>query len=289
MMRLLHLLTFQLLLLLQVGKSSAFSLLDLSSANGDVGRHGRCHAPVCRVEGQQLQVSIRSRQVHAGVWGGCRSQSFSNVQRLARADDGYDEKDSMSSSFSSTNQTLVTREIFQRDLLLDPVVKRSKGGKNSNNNNKSSGYKILDNRDSLPFRVEHVTPDPYTHPDVKRKKMKKVPRRPGSIEEGLLSSVYDIGGVLESSNDKLDGKTMVGEFVLDKHTTTGDLLEIGDMQYKVVRHKCQYKYAGGKRFVMIRKILQVKEIGRILQEEYLTRQWEQSPVAAPPGSSSENI
>ena len=113
--------------------------------------------------------------------------------------------------------------MFQRELLQDPVVKRSKGKSNK------SGYKVLDNRDSLPFRVEQVTPDPYTHPDIKKKKMKKVPRRSGTIEEGLLSSVYSIG----SNNDNNDDKTMVGEFMLDKHTTSGDLLEIGDVQYKV--------------------------------------------------------
>ena len=28
---------------------------------------------------------------------------------------------------------------------------------------------------------------------------------------------------------------------------------------------------------MVRKILQVKEVGRVYQEEYLTRQWESSP------------
>lgn len=49
-----------------------------------------------------------------------------------------------------------------------------------------------------------------------------------------------------------------------------------DIQYKVVRHKCQYKYVGGKRFVMVRKILQVKEIGRLQTEEYLKRQFHKS-------------
>jgi hypothetical protein len=162
------------------------------------------------------------------------------------------------------NETVVTTEMFQRELLADPVVKRKKGRK--------TDYKVLDNRDSLPFRVEHTVPDPYTHPDVKRKKANKVKRQLNSVEEGLKSSLFLNSG--DGSND--DGRTSLGEYNLDKHTTTGDLLEIGDIQYKVVRHKCQYKYAGGKRFVMVRKVLQVKEVGRLQTEEYLKRQWSQS-------------
>lgn len=37
-----------------------------------------------------------------------------------------------------------------------------------------------------------------------------------------------------------------------------------------------HQYAGGKRFVMVRKILQVKEVGRVQAEEYLARQWQNS-------------
>lgn len=156
-------------------------------------------------------------------------------------DDGHDDEYEFQATswdgMPNNNQTLVTREMFQRHLLQDPVVvkRKSGGGNKSNNNNNNKGYKILDNRDSLPFRVEHVTPDPYTHPEIKRMKVKKAaPRRPGSsIEEGLLSSIFDVGAAARNSNQDDKGKTMVGEFILDKHTTTGDLLEIGDVQYKV--------------------------------------------------------
>jgi len=166
-------------------------------------------------------------------------------------------------SSPTNNDTLVTREMFQRELLADPVVKRKKG--------KRTEYKVLDNRDSLPFRVENQVPDPYTKKELKQKQAKKVRKHPNTIEEGLKSSLY-----VQDETNKDDGRTMIGEYFLDKHTTTGDVLEIGDVQYKVVRHKCQYKYAGGKRFVMVRKILQVKEISRLQTEEYLKRQLQQS-------------
>ena len=50
--------------------------------------------------------------------------------------------------------------------------------------------------------------------------------------------------------------------------------------HQVTRHKCQYKYAGGSKFVMVSKILQVKEVGRLMTEEYLKRQWKKSPDEA---------
>ena len=53
-----------------------------------------------------------------------------------------------------------------------------------------------------------------------------------------------------------------------RSTSCGDIIEIGDgTQYQVQKARCQYKYAGGKRFVMTRKILEVKEIKRILVEK----------------------
>jgi hypothetical protein len=192
----------------------------------------------------------------------CRRLQHHHREECIRLYESADDEGPSPSS--SMNETVVTTEMFQRELLADPVVKRKKGRK--------TDYKVLDNRDSLPFRVEHTVPDPYTHPDVKRKKANKVKRQLNSVEEGLKSSLFLNSG--DGSND--DGRTSLGEYNLDKHTTTGDLLEIGDIQYKVVRHKCQYKYAGGKRFVMVRKVLQVKEVGRLQTEEYLKRQWSQS-------------
>lgn len=164
---------------------------------------------------------------------------------------------------SSSNKTLVTKEMFLRDLLQDPVVKRKKIGRRS-----LSDYKVLDNRDSLPFAVQLTTPDPYTHPQVKQKQARKVKKRADAIEERIASKLY-------AGNDSTVS-TLLGEFQLDKHTTNGDILQIGNVEYKVVKHRCQYKYAGGQRFVMVRKILHVKEVGRWQTEEQLARQWQQS-------------
>ena len=44
----------------------------------------------------------------------------------------------------------------------------------------------------------------------------------------------------------------------------------------MVTARSQFKYAGGKRFVMVRKILEVKEITRIAEEESLKRLMQKS-------------
>jgi hypothetical protein len=179
----------------------------------------------------------------------------------------------------------------------------------------------LDNRDSLPFAVQVTTPDPYTHPDTKEKLARSntntntnqqvLPnrrRRHDAIEQSsLVSSVYTNnkgggGNKNKSKNNKSDKDgaaaaaaaaaadedytTKLGEFALDKHTATGDLLHVGDVQYKVVRLKCQYKYSGGGRFVMVRKILQVKEVGRLETEESLARLWNQQQQSSSSSTSS---
>lgn len=189
---------------------------------------------------------------------------------------------------STNNSTLVTKEMFLRDILEDsPTVTVQKKGRRKG----KKEYRVMDNRDSLPFAVQVTTPDPYTHPDEKKKRAaaNKVKRRPDAVEQ-IASSLYTTAPSSSSSKQKrkdrrkedsepdneADFSTKLGEFSLDKYTTTGDLLNIGDTQYKVVRHKCQYKYAGGQRFVMVRKVLQVKEVGRLRTEEYLKRQWKQS-------------
>ena len=64
---------------------------------------------------------------------------------------------------------------------------------------------------------------------------------------------------------------VLGEFEFNKDTNCGDLLEIGDRQFEVVKVRAQFKYAGGKKTVMVRKILEVKEIIRIAEERSLER------------------
>ena len=61
---------------------------------------------------------------------------------------------------------------------------------------------------------------------------------------------------------------VVGEFALDKSTNCGDVIEVGDgTEYVVQKSRCQYKYAGGQRFIMVRKILEVKEVKRLMVEK----------------------
>merc|ERR1712224_1125672 len=76
----------------------------------------------------------------------------------------------------------------------------------------------------------------------------------------------------KNGNDKSD-VTVLGEFELDKSTTSGDIICLGDKEYRVETARCQYKYAGGQRFVMVRKILEVKELTRVQNEEALFRQY----------------
>jgi len=170
--------------------------------------------------------------------------------------------DGISPSSSSDDEEIVTKEMFLRDLLeTEEVLIRKKKSKNKQQ------YKVMDNRDNLPFAVQLQTPDPYTHPDIKKKRAApKQKRRADAVEEQIASRLF-----LGNNDDNT--KTLLGEFSLDKHTTTGDVLLVGGHEYKVVRHRCQYKYAGGKRFVMVRKILEVKEVGRLRTETMLQKQF----------------
>lgn len=191
---------------------------------------------------------------------------------------------------------VVTKEMFLRDLLQGPesaatannsttgstlhtadgvVVKRKR--------KKGGEYRVLDNRDILPFAVRLQTPDPYTHPEVKRHQAggQKVKRRRDAVEEQIASTVYRTPGRGRGDDDDDEIQpTLLGEYSLDRHTTTGDALRLGGTEYRVVQHRCLYKYAGGQRFVMVRKILEVKEVGRLLSEEYLQRQWHATAPAA---------
>ncbi|KAL3910365.1 MAG: hypothetical protein SGILL_007719, partial [Bacillariaceae sp.] len=83
--------------------------------------------------------------------------------------------------------------------------------------------------------------------------------------------------ITNKKKDGVDTSTVLGEFQLDKSTTSGDIIVVGDREYQVQKARCQYKYAGGQRFVMVRKILEVKEVTRVYKEESLIRQYESSP------------
>lgn len=184
-----------------------------------------------------------------------------------------------------TEPEIITQEMFLRDLLADPegeedkaIVKRKK--KNG------STYKTMDNRDSLPFLVRISTPDPYTNNDEMKREAKlntenaaKKQKKKDGIIPGKkrfhLVGMDSKDSISSSVYTRADDGTMhkiVGEFALDKSTNCGDIIEIGDgTEYLVQKARCQYKYAGGKRFVMTRKILEVKEIKRVVIEQEINR------------------
>jgi hypothetical protein len=181
---------------------------------------------------------------------------------------------------------LVTREDLHRDMLgMEPKVKRK--------NRKGKGFKPLDNRDHLPFSVRTKTPDdPYKNRFQKKKEeqlkknSKGIRRKTTDLDRHMLAasaSTTPSRLVQRRSKKETDGHddksmtTVLGEFELEKSTTSGDVIVLGNKEYRVETARCQYKYAGGQRFVMVRKILEVKELTRAESEEALFRQFDSSP------------
>ena len=64
-----------------------------------------------------------------------------------------DNDDNNENDNDDDDDGLVTREMFQRDMLQDPKVKRKRHNKKTG----ETRYKPLDNRDHLPFRVRQMT------------------------------------------------------------------------------------------------------------------------------------
>lgn len=189
-------------------------------------------------------------------------------------DDVDDDEEEDDDDYPLTSRERLPRDQQQQQ---DPVVKR-KPKNGGGGGGKKEGYKPLDNRDQLPFVVKKVTPDPYTHREVKKARQKRAPLpppppRPLSITTS--SRLYQ----RNNNQDGSDASTLLGEFQLDKSTTSGDVIVLGEREYQVQTARCQYKYAGGKRFVMVRKILEVKEVTRVHKEEALLRQFKSSPSA----------
>lgn len=202
---------------------------------------------------------------------------------------------------------LVTREDLNRDLLgMEPKVKRKR------KNGKGQGYRPLDNRDHLPFSVRTKTPDdPYKNEFQKQKEQQSIKNNNGAtkkttdLDRHMLASpkrnTVTNKNKIKKNNKNTEASTtpsrliqrrskkknkddddnsvmtMLGEFELDKSTTSGDVIVLGDKEYLVERSRFQHKYAGGQRFVMVRKILEVKEVTRVQNEEALLRQYESSP------------
>ncbi len=161
----------------------------------------------------------------------------------------------------------VTRDALNRDLLgMEPKVKRKRKGK---------GYKPLDNRDHLPFSVITENPDnayktrfQKAKEEEQRKKNKVSQRKRTDLDRQMLASTRreikkDKKGKKDStapsrlvqrrSNEKNNADenksmmTVLGEFELDKSTTSGDIIVLGEKEFRVETARCQYKYAGGQR------------------------------------------
>lgn len=181
------------------------------------------------------------------------------------------------------DDSLVTREDLHRDMLgMEPKVKRKK--------RKGKGYEPLDNRDHLPFSVRTKSPDdPYKNRFQKQKEQqlkknsKRIRGKATDLDHHMLASTKrgpgtnkikgkkDMKGKSHDSNsstapsrliqrrskkndngqDDKSMTTVLGEFELDKSTTSGDVVVLGNKEYRVESARCQYKYAGGQRFVMV--------------------------------------
>jgi len=156
--------------------------------------------------------------------------------------------------------------------------------KNNNKNNKNI-RRPHDNRDQLPFLVQVLTPPekPYEY-QVLQQHLSSISMSTNTSDSAGSGSNKRKGkkgntkNSSSSDDDEVIGETL-GEFRFEKNTNTGDKIEIDNQVYVVQRSKCQYKYAGAiKKFVMVRKILQVKPIQRAMQEDYIMRQWNAPPV-----------
>ena len=145
-------------------------------------------------------------------------------------------------------------------------------------------------RDSLPFLIQ-MPASPYQTKLEKAQHIQKLKKKLSENKHTKTSTFLNSKLYLQNNTSNNSAMTMMplGEFRLDKSTTTGDILQLQDDDdnaedgttttttrlYKVIQHRCQYQYRGGK-FRMVRKILHVKEVSRIQQEEYIQRQYDNS-------------
>ena len=157
---------------------------------------------------------------------------------------------------------LITKEMFYRNLMELDDEKENKKPKKKSKNAKQARRVNHDNRDELPFLVQVITPPEKAY----EKQLVKQQQKKNNKNKKKNGNDSDV--VTET----------LGEFRFDKSTNSGDKIEIDDEVYLVQRSKCQYKYAGAQKFVMVRKILQVKPIQRAMQEDYLKRQWNHPPA-----------
>jgi len=161
---------------------------------------------------------------------------------------------------------------------IEPIVRR----KRKNGTTQGGGY--LDDHEILPFSVRKISHDPYQTRYLKEreKQKQKIINDNNNKENKRFTTPSRLiqkrikkhkNGDGSSTNDEFT--TVIGEYQLDKSTTSGDIIAIGEMEYQVQSARNQYRYTGG-RFVMMRKILEVKELNRVQTEEALIRQYTKS-------------
>ena len=199
-------------------------------------------------------------------------------------------------AFVSTDSIAGTRRLFVSqepgDLDVDPynynqtatatgeVTVQRKGKKG-----KSKYKEQTDHRDQLPFILQLTTPDPYTRPEIQQAKAKQATkedrRKSGNnyINKNnnnnyIAASIFVTSSQFPDTNK--NRYQILGEFQLDKQTTNGDIVHVGDQRFLVQKARCQYKYVGGQTFAMVRKILEVKELSRALLEEDMAKQFQAS-------------
>ena len=235
-------------------------------------------------QNERIRVQLKGKQRCQLVTENC-DQHNSKHTILASLPSENEEEESQINDAESDE--LVTKEMFMREMLSDPKVKRKRKG------GKEGGYRVLDNRDALPFVVKVATPDPYTSPETMKKEARRISKLEAKRNEKKMKKQNGVTSGSRKIRKNLvgmDGKDgiaasvrlrqsdgtlhkILGEFQLDKNTNCGDLIEVGEREFEVQKARCQYKYAGGKRFIMVRKILEVKEVTRIAEENYLKRQF----------------
>jgi hypothetical protein len=194
------------------------------------------------------------------------ADDFSSMDKKGSDDE---EKNNDKEAEEEEEQERITNEQIYREIMgIPPETENKKKSKNTNNKQQSI-KRPHDNRDKLPFLVQVMTPgeEPYQQQALQQQQTLQKNSKKKS-KKGMSSGSVETEAV---------GETL-GEFAFEKNTSSGDKIEIDNQVYVVQKAKCQYRYAGGQKFEMVRKILQVKPVQRAMQEDYILRQWNAPPA-----------
>lgn len=171
---------------------------------------------------------------------------------------------------------------------LMPIVRKQRNKQRKDVGRKRPPH---DDRDRLPFSVRTTSPDdPYKSRYLKEREKQRLQKKNRDNDKSSTnttpfrlirrknarSSTGSSGRNSSNKRSANSSSTIIGEYQLDPTTTSGDVISIGTIEYKVEKARCQYRYAGSGKFNMVRKILEVKELTRHQTEESLTRQYRRS-------------